>query len=291
MLSLGIEGIWLKSGDVSNGYFKPRAAVSGTYQLNSNNSMRLSYTLTNEAPTVGQLNPYNTSTDSLVVARGNPELLPMQNHILRASYTFNKKGFSITPSVTYRINRDIIEPFGYIDNGIYTSTYVNRGKSERLAVGGSISYRIKKWGRIYGSAYHSIDYFEGQNPKRSFSCSGGFNADYKKWSLIIDVEYMNFEYTALSLTKHINPTYSQVQLIYNLTKKFYISMAMPYFIGTMTSETNTHVDTYYSHLRKRMTSMSGRPWVLLRYTFRKNDKQKIKLNNVVRSKEAGISLQ
>lgn len=289
MLSGGVELIWLQA-DATGHYIKPRAAVSGTYEFNDNNSVMLGYTLTNQAPDVGQLNPYNTSTDSLVVTRGNPTLLPMQNHQLEASYTFNKKGFYFTPSVSYNIYRDIIEPFGYSDQGIYVSTYLNRGKSERLSVGGSASYRLKKWGRIYANAYHHVDYFEGRDPLKSFSCEGGFMLSYKQWTLLADISYRNYLYTPVSRTTQITPEYAQVQVIYNFTKNFYVSMAVPYALGTASTDVDTHSGTYRAHINNRMVDMSGRPWILLRYTIRKNDKRKIKLDNVIRSKEQGISL-
>lgn len=290
MLSAGVEGIWLRAGSETNRYVKPRAALSGTYEFNDNNSVRLSYTLTNQAPAVGQLNPYNTSTDSLVVTRGNPDLLPMQNHQFEASYTFNKKGFYFTPSISYQLYTDIIEPYGYSDQGIHVSTFLNRGRSEELSVGASVSYRLKKWGRIYAGAYHHVDYFEGQDPRKSFSCDAGFTATYKKWTFVGDMAYRNYAFTAVSRTTQITPEYVQAQVVYNFTKNFYISVAVPYFLGTLSTDTDMYSDTYRSHLNSRLTSASGRPWVLLRYTFRKNDKRKIKLDNVLRSKEQGISL-
>jgi hypothetical protein len=39
-----------------------------------------------------------------------------------------------------------------------------------------------------------------------------------------------------------------------------------------------------------MTDLNVRPWILIRYTLRKNNKQKIKLDNVVTGKEKGIAL-
>ena len=53
MLSTGVEGIWLKAGDESADYVKPRVAVSGTYAINDNNSWQFNYTLTNNAPAIG----------------------------------------------------------------------------------------------------------------------------------------------------------------------------------------------------------------------------------------------
>lgn len=128
------------------------------------------------------------------------------------------------------------------------------------------------------------------SPKHSFSLNGGIWIYYKKWMFGGDVNYRNYEYTPISRIKQLTPSYSQFQVNYNFTKDFYIAVALPYFIGKLSTETETQAGTYSSYHLRRMTSMSGRPWVLLRYTIRKNEKSKIKLGNVVKSREEGISL-
>lgn len=72
MLSLGTDLIFKKAGEVKHDYSKLTAAVSGTYKFNGIHSVRLNYNLSNLSPEVMYLNPYNTSTDSLEVTRGNP---------------------------------------------------------------------------------------------------------------------------------------------------------------------------------------------------------------------------
>lgn len=290
MGSLGMEGIWLKAGNTSGNYIKPRGTVSGSFSLNGSNSFEAGYTLTNEAPSVGELNPYNTSTDSLVVTRGNPDLRPMQQHKFRLSYTFNKAGLYLTPSTMYNIYTDIIEPFGYNENDIYISSYRNIGKFRTLLAGGSISYRLRDWGRIYASAYHSVDYFSGQDPRKSVYYGAGMTARYKKWLLNIDYNYQNYSYTAVSKTKYHTPNYSLAQIQYNITPTFYISVGLQYFTGAVKQETETYSDNYHAFISERFSDLNIRPWILIRYTLRKNDKQKIKLNNVVTGKEQGISL-
>lgn len=291
MLSAGIDNIWLKAGDATNFYIKPRLSLSGTYEWNRNNSARISYALTNQSPSVGQLNPYNTSTDSLVVTKGNPELLPEQSHELKASYTFNKKGFYIIPSLSYNAYNDMIEPFGYNDNGIFVSTFRNTGSFKTLSIGGSVSYRLRNGlGNIYLNGYRHTDYFSGMDPKNSFSLGGGIWIYYKKWIFGGDITYRNYTYTPIARIKQITPSYSQFQVNYNFTKDFYVAVALPYFWGKLSTETTTQSGSYSSYHLRRMTDMSARPWILFRYTFRKNDNQKIKLDNVVKSKEEGISL-
>lgn len=289
MASAGIEGLWLTADDASNHYFKPRATWSGTYEFNDNHSLQVGYTLTNTAPSVHALNPYNTSTDSLVISRGNPYLLPSQNHLFEASYTFNKKGLYLTPHFSYAINTDLIEPFGHTENDIYISSYRNSDRFKELLVGGSLSYRLKG-GRIYGGAYHQVDYFSGQDPKKSFIANLGFMAWYKKFSFNVDCNYTNYTYTAVSRTQQYAPNYSLVQLTYNFTKLFYISIALENTMGMMRAETTINDAGYRSYTYQRMKDQSFCPWILVRYTFRKNSARKIKENKVLRSTEKGISL-
>jgi hypothetical protein len=291
MLSLGMEGIWLKAGDVNGRYFKPRAEVSGNYSINDHNSLFLSYTLTNTQPAVGQLNPYNTSTDSLVIQRGNPGLLPMQAHVVRASYTFNTGGLYLTPYIAYGYYDDIIEPSGENVNGIYISSYQNTGRKQSVTVGGSASYRFARTGRIYAGAYHTVQYYPGLDPMKSFNIYAGISYTYKKWYFGLNADYKNYEYSPISRTRNHAPSYSLAQITYNFTKQFYISCAMQYITGPLHSDTFTYGGSYTSFTSQKKMDMNLRPWILLRYTFRKNSNKKIKLNNVVTSEEKGINLK
>lgn len=289
MASVGVEGIWTKSAGFSNSYVKPRVSVSGTYTINNNNSFRLGYTLSNEAPPVGQLNPYNTSVDSLVIIKGNPMLLPAQNHVLNGSYTFNKWGFYFSPSATYTMYTDKIEPFGYSENDIFIKTYKNLGRSERLAVGGSLNYNIAHKdisGSVYINAFHHVDYFDGLSPKKNFSWGAGLNLDYKKWSFVTEMSQSNYTYTPISRIKEVTP-YTHFQLTYKFTNLFYISAALSNGIGKSKSDAFTYSEQYNDYSRQ---SRRCYPWILVRYTLRKNLKKKIGINKVINSKESGISL-
>lgn len=289
MVSAGVEGIWTRSADFSNSYVKPRISISGTYTINNNNSFRMGYTLSNQAPPVGQLNPYNTSVDSLVIVRGNPMLLPSQNQTVNGSYTFNKSGFYITPTASYTIYTDKIEPFGYTENNIYISTYKNMGKSKRLSIGGFLNYRFKYNkinGLIYANAYHNVDYFTGLSPKKNFTWLTGFELSYKKWDFYGQIMQYNSTYTPVSKTKQVT-LQTQLQLLYNITSRLYVSVALMDGIGRSKSEFITYGEQYYEHMKQ---SKQYYPWILVRYTLRKNLKKKIGINKMINSKESGISL-
>lgn len=94
MISIGAEGIWLKAGNASNQYFKPRMALSGSYAFNGcNHSYRTKLH-------INKPSSWNRSTESLQYFhrfigdnKRKSDLLPIQNHRIDASYTFNKAGW------------------------------------------------------------------------------------------------------------------------------------------------------------------------------------------------------
>jgi hypothetical protein len=290
MGSLGVEAIWLTAGNASGSYFKPRGSVSATFAVTGQHSFRAGYTLTNEAPGAGQLNPYNTSTDSLVIVRGNPGLLPMQQHNFNLSYTFNQSGLYVTPTANYSIDTDVIEPSGYSENDVYVSTYRNTGMFTSFWAGPSLSYRLGNAGNLYAGGYYLVSYYDGQPPRQTFLYNAGVSATWKKWYFNMDVHYQPFVYTAVSRTKNHTPDYSSLQLTYNFTPNFYISAAVQYFTGALHTDTETCGENYRSFASRRMLDLNIRPWLLVRYTLRKNNRQKIKLGNVVTGKEQGIAL-
>lgn len=289
MASVGVEGIWTKSAGFSNSYVKPRVSASGTYSINNNNSFRIGYTLSNQAPSEGQLNPYNTSVDSLVVIKGNPMLLPSQSHLINGSYTFNKSGFYITPSASYTLYTDKVEPYGYTEDNVFISTYKNMGRSKRLSVGGFSNYRFKinKVNTlVYANAFHNVDYFPGFSAKKNFTWMLGLELSYKKWDFYGRIMQYNSTYTPISKTKQVT-LQTQLQVVYNITNRLYVSVALMDGTGRSKAEFYTYGENYRECLKQ---SKQYYPWILIRYTLRKNLKKKIGIDKLINSKESGISL-
>lgn len=292
MVSAGIEAIWLKTGDEGNQYIKPKISASASYPFNTSHSVRISYTQSTTSPSIGQLNPYNISTDPLVQLKGNHLLSPEVNRTFGLTYSYRYKDFYLTGLSNYGLSTDEIEPYGYSSEGVFVSTFRNTGRHSSLSLGSHINYNFpKRLGNAYLMLAHSWSYFTGQPARASLSVNGGLWINYKKWTAGGDISYCNYAYTPISRVKEVTPGYFQLQVNYNITKNFYIAIGLPYFLYTKTTEQEIYSGTYASFDRQRMTAMSGRPWILLRYTIRKNDKQKIKLGKVVESKEKGISLE
>ena len=291
MLSAGAEGIWLRAGDADNRYFRPRVSLSGTYNFSENLSARLGYQLGNTSPDISQLNPYNLSTDSLTRTAGNPYLLPSRDHEWSFSSTYNLKGFYLSPSARYRLSADGVEAYGYNDaDGVYVSTYRNSRRLSNLRLGGSLSYRLGDWGYAGVYGYHLVDYFADQSPKKAFQCGLSVNGMIKKWYFGADVVYTNYEYTALSRKSYRAPSFSMLQVSYYFTKDFYISAAIENTLGYLRSVTDYRSGPYSSRTALKQVSASFSPWILIRYTFRKNRGKQMRERQKVDALEEGIRL-
>ena len=287
--SIGLEGIWAKAGEVSYCYFRPRGNVSTTWVVNFHNSVRLSYRLTNTAPNVAYINPYNTSTDSLLVSIGNPELKPQMTQYASVSYTLNVGKLYLTPTVDYKYISDMIENDGYSKGDVYYSTYANTGHFAQTSAGTDLSYRFK-WGRVYAGGVWKVSHFTGQNAKNSAYASFGFNAHVKDYSFYGDVDYNSRDYTALACTKYMRLSVANLQVNYNITPDFYIGICLQHITGEYQSKTTTIDGSFHSVTVNHYKDQKFRPWAILRYTFRKNADKKHKLGKVLDSTEEGISI-
>lgn len=287
--SIGMEGIWAKAGDANYSYFRPKGDVSMTWVVNKHNSVRLSYQLTNTAPNVAFLNPYNTSTDSLFVSIGNPNLKPQMIHFASMSYTLNVGKLYFTPAVGYKYISDVIENYGYSDGGVYYSTYANTGHFAQMSAGADLSYRFKR-GRIYAGGGWKADRYMGQNAKNSAYASFGFNVYVKSFSFYGDVDYNSRDYTAFARTIYTHPSAANLQVNYNFTPDFYIGVCLQHITGEYQSKLLTEDGTFQSVIENHYKDKNFRPWVILRYTFRKNADKKHRLGKVLNSTEEGISI-
>ena len=289
-VSVGVEGIWAKAGNADYSYIRPRGSASMTWAINGHNSIQLTYSLTNTAPAVACLNPYNTSTDALVVAVGNPDLKPEMMNRISAGYTLNAGNLYITPEACYKHVGDMIEAYGYTKEGVYYSTYANSGRFSQVSAGAHVSYRFK-WGRIYGGGGWYADHYEDQDAKNSAYASLGFNAQAKKFSFYGTFEYSSRDYTTVSFTKYYQPSFTNLQVNYNFNPNFYIGVCLQYVTGEFRTKTVTNDGSFRSVTENRYTDKCLRPWVILRYTFRKNSDRRHKLEKVLDSNEQGITIK
>lgn len=287
----GIDGIWLKADESSNQYFRPRVSLGLTWIIDSHHSVGLDYQLTNTAPEVGQLNPYNTSTDIMTENVGNPYLLPQSMHYLPLTYTYNIEGLYIRPIAYYKRINDMISRTGYTNaNGVFVSTYENLGHFSQVLAALDVSYRLNH-GRVYAKCGWYANYYTGQPRHNMFFVQGGFNYTLDKFSFYGKFGYQDRSIDSdISWTRYYKPLLAELQVNYNITPDFYIGACLQHFTGKYHSKTTIETGSYIQIEDIYHVDRNLRPWVILRYTFRRNESRKIKLDNVLESKEQGISI-
>ncbi|MBO4826562.1 MAG: TonB-dependent receptor [Prevotella sp.] len=289
MCSIGVKGTWLNAGGESNSYFTPHLSVSGSYRLGNAHSVQFSYSKTSYSPQVGVLNPYNMSTDPMVISKGNPNLKPEMKRHVGGGYSFNHNNLYISLSANFEYASDVIEPYGYTENGAFISTYRNMGHYGLFEFGPNINYNLPKGlGQVHLSYTCQIDYFENMKRKDRSLLSCGFNLNPKKWNISGNIGLTSSEYTPISRTKYLTPNLSMVSVSYQTTPNLLIYSRLYWLFGYK-YETTTSTDSYtsYSWSRQKRTWC---PLFGIRYYLRKNPKQKIRQNNTIRIKEQGIKL-
>lgn len=295
MASLGMNMIWLKAAEKSNSYVRPRSNASVTYSFNDNNSLQLAYQGNNTSPNAAYLNPYNTSTDSLVVVCGNPYLTPQMSNGVSLDYTYNKGGFYGSLSGGADFYSDMIEAAGYTNaDGVYVSTYENLGKYKEIYAGANLSYRFNAGafrGRVYGGLGFTRKFYAGYDPRNEMNYSIGFASWYKKWYFGMDCYLQPREYTEISIIRNDRPTMANIQVNYNITPNLYVAVMLQGFAGTPKAKVITDNGTYHSVAITRTPEMGLHPWVLIRWNMRKHADRKIKLGRVLDSREDGIKLK
>lgn len=290
-ISVGMDLITRKSNDKKNHFYKLATSSSVNYRCSPSFSLRLSYQLTNTAPNVGQLNPYNISTDSLVNKKGNPYLRPVQSHKWEIRSILKNNRFYIEPSVYYNLVNDVIEHVGYTDptTGIFTETYQNNNHYSLLSTSVNLRYNNPKWGGVGLGIEHMTKFYDSQNGKNLFKYKCNFYGWHKKWSWNGNLSYMPHDYDVYSKTKY-NGAESEVSLSYKVSKHFSFNAGMRYWLGTLKSQTHTHTNTYSSYSSFNMKDRSYK--VMIGFSFYMQEKNKYNRSQKHwEDKENGINLK
>lgn len=294
-VSAGAEGTWLNAEGSTNFYLRPRVNTSLTYAFNPSHSLQLAYTCTNESPETSKLNPHNTSTDSLVVTRGNPGLTPMTVQDLGLTYTFNKGAFYSSLSAgAYREN-DLALPSGHTDpDGVYVSTYANQSYYNQLYVNLSLSHRVRLQGftaSIQLNPYFSRKLYRHHGPKDMMYLSFSAMLMSKHLSVIATAVLSPRDYTDISETRYSGSDSSLLSVIYRISRNLNVGLAFRGICGTFKKRTITRNGTYCDNTFSRARSYAFYPAIHVSWTFVKHAERKIRLEDVLQETEQGIRLK
>jgi hypothetical protein len=289
--SVGADLIFNRSGNRSNRYYSPVASAAITCRLDpSRNSMRLSYLKNNESPDIRYMNPYNTSSDSLHISVGNPDLLPVSKQSFTYEYTHSGDGIYFSPQVSYRIISDYIVPVGNNRGNVYTQTY--RNDEHFSEIDGKIAWRYRTGKRIAvsigGAAGYRHDYFSNID-KGTFYGNLNFNVGYKKVFVSGFVWYEQYFFTPLLTTKRNAPTESEINFNWRPNKTVSLHAGMKHFFGGLKSETYQNDNGYRMNITEKM--LDQRYLVMLGLTINtKNKTPKGRQEKRIQVKESGIQL-
>lgn len=272
-LSLGIDMMFSNADHVKNHYIDFLPAVALAYNFNQKHSLNLSYSRSRFSPSAAQLNPRNTSSDSLFIQQGNPFLTPNLQENFRLSYIFNYKKLYIEPFVNYYYSSDLISEIGTMKDNIYTNTYENFLCANILQTGATVRYNLP-FGNINISAFYKKRYqknmaFSGDT--WSANAFGYFY--YKKLSLMLNVSYETASYNLTQKTE--GTPYSNVAFAWTLPKGWQLKLISQYYLfSNMSIKTSIKDKNYSSYSSQLMSDRSPMLLLGVAYSFKNKVKSK-----------------
>lgn len=277
-VTAGMEYVNMKSDSISNNYFRPDLSLGMYYNITNNMNTHISYVYGNTSPSVAMLNPYNTSADTLLVSRGNPFLMPSRTHSFSWNASYHRGGFGISTSVSYGISSDIINSVNIAeDNGVLLTTYENRGRFRSLQMKYNMTLNVKGYFLMMYMS-HNVNYYTTVGAKKHFYGTMLLAKNWGKFGARMSLTYQNYINTEFSRTKNYNPS-STLTLSYNITNDILLSIGCTSIIGNTRSKITVNTGAYKSVTYS--TEKTFTPWILLRWSIRKNDKKKIDLDNEI----------
>jgi hypothetical protein len=157
-------------------------------QINLSRSMekeqniKLSYRRQIFRPSISDLNPFDTWTDSLHVSRGNPNLKPAMENRLELTYSKNFKANYISPKLYFRnMSNGIREITTVNTEGITEITQGNIGRNMEYGVGLNTAVQIlKRWRlnanvSLFNRIYHVDQDLPTERKEDKLSCRFNFS--------------------------------------------------------------------------------------------------------------------
>ena len=274
MASIGLQSLAVKAADKNHSDWRPRAAVSMTFQLPSQQSVRGSYYLTNKLPESRNLVSFNQSTNPWMREEGNPYLIPMQIHQLDLNYNYSVGDFRIELFGSHHRYSQMIEPYIRQEGTYLIKSFQNKGTYKNTNGGVNVSYGGEYF-QISATTDYSSEAFNGQNPLGSYGIKGYFRWDFGDFFIYSSLSWRNRSYTSISQTIYKNPMEAHIQIAWQATEQLYFSLGLPYFWGTRKDVTQINQPSYSIDQHSFYEGSSLRPWLLISWTLRKNAKMAI----------------
>lgn len=163
----------------------PNIIVS--YMPNQNTTFKAKYRMGMWRPSIWFLNPYNTSTDTLIVRTGNPNLDSEKSHLFGIGYSGTIKKVVLNLDMSYSFSNNSINDITELKNNVTYTTYDNIGKTEGFETWANISWNPNA--KFQLSANGGINYLyykiggttnqKSEGLTSNFSCDMSYTGPYK----------------------------------------------------------------------------------------------------------------
>ncbi len=271
MVSLGLDMVFSDAEGVKNSYidFLPYASIY--YNITDHHSLDLRYSRRRQMPSAGNLNPRNTSTDLLVVNKGNPLLKPSHFDQVYLGYTLRTGNIRLNSYVNYTYFSDQVRSYQYMEDDVVVKTYQNFGHSGNLSAGVTFNYNFPRKNDFRGNLNADIGYgknfikgmaFKGSTVTASFRGS----VSYKKFYLTADLRYSGYVY---QLYIKSSPDYfSAFNLGWRISNSVSVKVAMQkYLCSKAPRKSWTKSTDYSSYSRSVRLTRTPELQIGISYTF------------------------
>lgn len=116
---------------IQNNFTNLFPSVHLKYNWNEENTATFGFNRRTSRPTLIQINPITFQPNEFTLNQGNPSLNPEFSNNFDVSYRFEKKNFSFSPTLSYRLKEDAIT-YNYFlnDAGVNVYDLINNGKAD-----------------------------------------------------------------------------------------------------------------------------------------------------------------
>lgn len=263
--SIGIDMFFATSDQQKNNYYNFKPSVTIGYKPSSKHSFRLSYNKYMQTPAITQLNPYNTSTDTLIISTGNPLLKPQYIHNALFNYTFSLQNLYIEPFVRYILHTDYIRYNGKVIDNIYIRKPENMGDYSIFQTGLNARYTLKNFGYINGRIGFQRNFFDNNKIQNTLNGTFSLYLYYKKLSMDLYYYDSGIEYSPT--TKLESSPESQLTFTYKINKNWDINAGMRFLFGNKLVEQWMYDDLYERYYRNAFINRGYIVLLGFRYNF------------------------
>lgn len=249
MLSLGLDLVFTNADAVKNQYVNFVPSASLAYQFNKQNNLQLNLLRSRTSPSISDLNPRNTSTDSLKLYIGNPYLKPSLNNQVDLRYIWNRKGIYLEPFISYNYYTDIIQSMGYLSENIYILTPENVKNAQCLRTGITARINLSNFGNANLTTYYRKDYIKGAPfDGEGWGINGFLYLYYKRVSLRMNIRYNGVSYWQIG--KSISTPESEATFTWSLPKNWSLTAGVRYFAASSNNSRSWIQDKEYESYNK-----------------------------------------